>query len=115
MDLNDVEKIDFNALGGADSITVNDLTGTDVNAGQRQSRRHVGGTPATAQVDNVIVNGTNGGNVVDVVGAGTVVSVIGPVGAGAMSPMPKAPTTASSSMASAATTRSPQRRCRPAS
>ena len=30
MDLNGVEAIDFNALGGADTITVNDLTGTDV-------------------------------------------------------------------------------------
>ena len=34
MDLNGVEGIDFNALGGADTITVNDLTGTDVTAGQ---------------------------------------------------------------------------------
>ena len=31
MDLNDVENIQFNALGGADTITVNDLTGTDVS------------------------------------------------------------------------------------
>ena len=30
MDLNDVERVDFNALGGADTIVVNDLTGTDV-------------------------------------------------------------------------------------
>ena len=30
MDLDGVEKIDFNALGGADTVTVNDLTGTDV-------------------------------------------------------------------------------------
>ena len=30
MDLNDVETIDFNARGGADTITVNDLAGTDV-------------------------------------------------------------------------------------
>ena len=30
MDLNDVENIDFNALGGADTIEVNDLSGTDV-------------------------------------------------------------------------------------
>ena len=30
MDLNGVEHIQFNALGGADNITVNDLTGTAV-------------------------------------------------------------------------------------
>ena len=34
MDLNDVERIDFNALGGADNITVNDLSGTDVERGR---------------------------------------------------------------------------------
>ena len=30
MDLNGIEHIDFNALGGADNITVGDLTGTGV-------------------------------------------------------------------------------------
>ena len=30
MDLDGVENIQLNALGGADTITVNDLTGTDV-------------------------------------------------------------------------------------
>ena len=30
MDVNGVEKVNFNALGGADTITVNDLSGTDV-------------------------------------------------------------------------------------
>ena len=34
MDLNDVETIDFNALGGADTVTVNDLSGTDVTPGR---------------------------------------------------------------------------------
>ena len=31
MDLNDIEMIDFNALGGSDRIIVGDLCGTDVN------------------------------------------------------------------------------------
>ena len=46
MDLNGVEHIQFTALGGADTITVNDLTGTDVTqvaidlaAHARQRRR----------------------------------------------------------------------------
>ena len=30
MDLNDVERIDFHALGGADQVKVNDLAGTDI-------------------------------------------------------------------------------------
>ena len=44
MDLNDVEHIKFNALGGADNITVGDLAGTDVT----QVDDRPGGTPAAA-------------------------------------------------------------------
>ena len=32
MDLNDVETIEFKALGGADTITINDLAGTDCHS-----------------------------------------------------------------------------------
>ncbi len=48
MDVNGVENINFNALGGADTITVGDLTGTDVKqvnidlGGSRQRRRRRG-------------------------------------------------------------------------
>ena len=54
MDLNDVEAIDFNALGGADTIVVNDLTGTDVTevnlnlAGVRRRRRRRRPTPSSS-------------------------------------------------------------------
>ena len=34
MDLNGVETVNFKALGGADRVTVNDLSGTDVTAGE---------------------------------------------------------------------------------
>ena len=40
MDTAGVENVDFNALGGADLVTVHDLTGTDVTERQRRSRRH---------------------------------------------------------------------------
>ena len=40
MDTNGVERVDFNALGGADVVTVNDLTGTDVTRRERRPRRH---------------------------------------------------------------------------
>ena len=39
MDLNDVERIDVKALGGADTITVNDLSGTDASTCGRPQRR----------------------------------------------------------------------------
>ena len=42
MDLNDVEHIDFNALGGADNIVVNDLSRHRCDAGQPRSGRDAG-------------------------------------------------------------------------
>ena len=53
MDLNDVEGIDFNALGGADTIVVNDLSGTDVTETNLALAASGGG--GDAQPDNVIV------------------------------------------------------------
>ena len=70
MDLNDVEKIDLNALGGADTVTVNDLTGTDVTEVNVNLAGTIGGTAGDAQADTVIVNGTNGNDIIDVFGAG---------------------------------------------
>ena len=68
MDLNDVEGIDFNALGGADTIVVNDLSGTDVTEVNLNLAGDSAARPATAQADTVIVNGTNGDDVIDVSG-----------------------------------------------
>ena len=45
MDLNGVEHIDFNALGGADNVTVGDLTGTGVT----QVAIDLAARPAAAQ------------------------------------------------------------------
>ena len=68
MDLNDVEGIDFNALGGADTITVNDLSGTDVTEINLNLGQPPAAAPATRQPDTVIVIGTNGDDVALVVG-----------------------------------------------
>jgi Ca2+-binding RTX toxin-like protein len=54
MDTAGVERVDFNALGGADLVTVNDLSGTDVTS----VNADLGG--ADGQADRVVVNGTNG-------------------------------------------------------
>jgi Ca2+-binding RTX toxin-like protein len=77
MDLNGVEKITFNALGGVDTTTVNDLGGTDVTEVNVNLAGTIGGTADDGSADTVIVNGTNGADIVDVVGAGTSVSVVG--------------------------------------
>jgi hypothetical protein len=67
MDLNDVEVADFNALGGADNVVVNDLSGTDLTAVDTDLAA-LGGV-GDGQPDNVIVNGTNGDDVVVVAGS----------------------------------------------
>ncbi len=54
MDTAGVERVDFNALGGADLVTVDDLTGTDV----KSVNADLGG--ADGQADRVVVSGTNG-------------------------------------------------------
>jgi Ca2+-binding RTX toxin-like protein len=77
MDFNDIEKITINALGGTDNTIVNDLSGTDVTRVDVNLASTIGGTTGDAQADNVTVRGTNGGNVINVVGAGTSVSVLG--------------------------------------
>ena len=59
MDLNGVERVNFNALGGADTITVNDLTGTDVTNVNLDLASPPGSGTGDGQADTVIVNGTN--------------------------------------------------------
>ncbi len=75
MDLNDVETIAFKALGGADRITVGDLTGTDVTAVNLDLAATGGGGDGAA--DSVIVNGTNGGDPIVVGPNGTGIAVTG--------------------------------------
>jgi Ca2+-binding RTX toxin-like protein len=84
MDTDGVEIVDNNALGGADSITVNDLTGTGVTQTNLDLAGALGGTTGDGVVDNVVVNATNGddnlningnGSGADVTGLATAVSV----------------------------------------
>jgi Ca2+-binding RTX toxin-like protein len=77
MDLNDIERIDLNALGNTDSIIVNDLTGTDVVEMNINLAGTIGGTAGDGQADTVLVNATNGNDVINVFGAGTSVAVVG--------------------------------------
>ena len=68
MDVNDVEKIDVNALGGADKVVVNDLSGTDVEEIDLSLAAISGGNAGDGQVDSVIVNGTAAGDRIPVQG-----------------------------------------------
>jgi Ca2+-binding RTX toxin-like protein len=60
MNMDDVETFDFNALGGADTVTINDLTGTDVKQVNVDLAASLGGTTGDAQDDTIIINGTAG-------------------------------------------------------
>jgi Ca2+-binding RTX toxin-like protein len=75
MDLNDVESIVANAFGGADLLTVDDLSGTDVTDVAANLAATGGGDDATA--DNVVVNATNGDDAVTVAGTGPSAQVTG--------------------------------------
>jgi Ca2+-binding RTX toxin-like protein len=77
MDLDNVESIDLNTLGNTDKTTVNDLSGTDLVEININQAGTIGGTAGDGQADVVIVNGTNGNDIIDVFGAGTSVSVVG--------------------------------------
>jgi Ca2+-binding RTX toxin-like protein len=73
MDFSGVEQLDVNALGGADVITINDLSGTDltlVNVGLAAT-----GGVGDGAADTVIVSGTDSDDVVVVNGdaSGTMV------------------------------------------
>jgi Ca2+-binding RTX toxin-like protein len=76
MDLDDVEQIDLLTLGGADIITVNDLSGTDLT---RLNFNLAGNNPllGDGQVDRVIVNGTNADDVMTMAGDNGGVQILG--------------------------------------
>lgn len=71
MDTDDLEVITFNALGGADNVVVNDLSGTDVTDVQL----NLGGNDGAA--DTVTVNSTAGDDTILAAGNATTTQVLG--------------------------------------
>jgi Ca2+-binding RTX toxin-like protein len=69
MDVDGVEKVLFNALGGADTVTVNDLSGTAVNGVTVDLAGTIGGQVGDGAADDVIVNGTSGADAIAVAGS----------------------------------------------
>jgi Ca2+-binding RTX toxin-like protein len=70
MDVDGIETVDLQALDGADTVTVNDLTGTAVTNIDIDLGATAGGA-ADDQTDRVILNGTGDKDDIDVVGFGT--------------------------------------------
>jgi Ca2+-binding RTX toxin-like protein len=77
MDTRGVETVDFNALGGSDSVAVHDLTGTGVAAVNVDLAGALGGSAGDGQQDRVAVEATNGDDRVDVSGDASGVAVAG--------------------------------------
>jgi Ca2+-binding RTX toxin-like protein len=77
MDTDDVEVVDLNLLGGTDTLFVNDLTGTDVSEVRADLASTIGGSAGDGTTDNVVVNGTNGDDVITLSGSAAGVSVAG--------------------------------------
>ncbi len=77
MDTAGVERVDFNALGGADLVTVNDLSGTDVRSVNVDLAGSLGGATGDGQPDRVVVNATNNDDTIKVSGDATAVTAKG--------------------------------------
>ena len=77
MDTHGVERVLFNALGGADAVTVHDLSGTGVSSVDLDLAGSLGGSAGDGSADHVTVDGTNGNDSIGVVSEGCGVKVSG--------------------------------------
>ena len=77
MDLNDVEFVRFKALGGADSIVINDLSGTDVVQAGVHVDLGAGAGGGDGSVDTVTVNGAAANEIITVFSSPGVIGVNG--------------------------------------
>jgi Ca2+-binding RTX toxin-like protein len=75
MDTNDVEALDVNSFGGADTVVVNDLSGTDVT--NVDTNLAGAGGAGDAAADNVVVQATNSDDCVVAAGDAAGVSTLG--------------------------------------
>jgi Ca2+-binding RTX toxin-like protein len=77
MNLTNIETIDVNALGGADTITVDDLSKTDVKHVAIDLESTPGSGVGDGQVDTIVINATNGSDAISITDVNGVVTVTG--------------------------------------
>src|SRR6516225_6920900 len=77
MDLNCVEHIEVNARGSADTVTVNDLTGTGVNQVAIDLGAQPGSPGGDGAADTIVINATNGNDAISIVNNNGIVTVSG--------------------------------------
>jgi Ca2+-binding RTX toxin-like protein len=75
MDLDNVETVNFRAFGGMDTVTVNDLSKTDVKNVNIHLAASGGG--GDGQEDTIVINATNGGDTITVANINGVVTISG--------------------------------------
>ena len=77
MDLNDIELIDIQALGGADSAVLNNVSGTRLKLVTLDLEAAIGGGTGDGAADSVTVNGTNDPDDIQISADGSVVDLFG--------------------------------------
>jgi Ca2+-binding RTX toxin-like protein len=77
MDLNDIEFIDVQALGGPDNAVVNNTAGTDLKQVTLDLEAAIGGGAGDGAADSVTVNGTNDPDDIQITPDGSGVHVFG--------------------------------------
>jgi RTX calcium-binding nonapeptide repeat (4 copies) len=75
MDMDNVESLDLTALGGTDTFTVDDMSGTDFKLANVDLQGPVGG--GDGAIDTVVVNGTEAADAINVAPGGIGVQVGG--------------------------------------
>jgi Ca2+-binding RTX toxin-like protein len=75
--LNDIEFIDVQALGGADSAVLNDVSGTDLKLVTLDLEAAIGAGTGDGAADSVTVNGTNDPDDIQITADGSAVDVFG--------------------------------------
>jgi Ca2+-binding RTX toxin-like protein len=77
MDLKDIELIDVQALGGADSAVLNDVSGTRLKLVTLDLEGAIGGGTGDGAADSVTVNGTNDPDDIQISADGSAVDLFG--------------------------------------
>jgi Ca2+-binding RTX toxin-like protein len=80
MDVNGVEQVNVVARGGADTLTVNDLSGTSVTDVNIDLAATPGSGTGDGQADTVIINATAGNDAITVAGNAGIAAVLGLAG-----------------------------------
>jgi Ca2+-binding RTX toxin-like protein len=77
LDVDGVEKVNIQALGGADTVTVDSLTGTAVTQVNIDLAGVAGTTNGDAAADTVVLNGTAGADIFNIAANGSAVEISG--------------------------------------